>query len=508
MNDFMENRQVILSDLLSGVPYQIINGSENITIQHVTADSRDILPATLFVCIRGYRFDGHHYIQNACAAGAAAVVVEDASAAEFLMGSSVTVILVEKSRQSAAYIAANWYGNPADRLNVIAITGTKGKTTATHMISSILNAAGIPTGTIGTMGAVFAGRQLETANTTPEPFTLHRLFREMYDAGCTHVIIEASSQGFKLDRTAGICFKYGLFLNIAKEHIGEEEHHSFEEYLQCKMAIFHQSERMIVNKGNPVWNYLSLSQQQESITFSASGPADYYSTHCTPSLGTPDDFYLGITFDVKGLLDGEVNMPINLRMPGTYNVDNALAAIALTHSIGVDAQTIVDALASFEVEGRTQLVSKAYAHGQTVLLDYSHNAVSMENLLTTLRDYCQGRIICVFGARGNRTKTRRYAIGSAAGKFADHIVLTSDNLTDETFLEANQQVIEGIQSQNGSYELVEDRAKAIQHALTIARREDFVVVTGKGHEHYQLIDGKPVYFSEEAVVNDFFDSLD
>lgn len=486
-----------LKTLLHDVPYRTLNGSDNVAVTDITDDSRKVCPGSLFICIRGYQTDGHKYISQVLKNGATAIIVEDLSAAEPYHGSDVTFIQTDDTGQAMAFIAASWYDDPASDLKLIAVTGTKGKTTAAAMISHILNDAGISAGTIGTMGADFAGQHVDTLNTTPDAMALHRIFRQMVDAGCTYAVMETSSQGFKMGRTYGITFQWGLFLNISNDHISEAEHHSFEEYLACKMKIFDQSRNMIVNKGDALWQYLTPDQRSRCITFSSSGPADYRCVDATPVGG--DDF-LGVSADITG----KVDMSARLRIPGLYNVDNALAAIALADSIGIDSKTICRALGSFEVEGRTQLVKAALAHGYHVIIDYSHNAMSMGSLLTTLRSYCKGKLICVFGARGNRTKTRRYPIGAAAGRFADHIVLTSDNLTDESFQEANRPVIDGIKSQNGSYESVEDRADAIRRALDMATEDDFVIITGKGHEHYQYVNGKPEYFSEEDVVTQYF----
>lgn len=481
-----------LKELLEGVQYKILQGSVNQSINELATDSRKVRKEDLFICVRGAQSDGHRYIKQAVRQGAAAVLVEERP--ENMENSeAVTFIQISDTRKALAALAANWYGHPAEKLKLIGITGTKGKTTTACMIKAVLEKAGYKTGMIGTMGVFYDDVTEKTPNTTPDALTLHRVFREMADAGCTHVVMEASSQGFKQYRTPGLTFDYGLFLNIDYDHIGENEHANFGEYLACKKQLFTQSKMMIVNVGNRLWKELTEAEQQRSITFSTKGKADYYSTGYEAVRGRA---YLGSAFEVHGRLKHNTNLSI----PGEYNIENALATIALAHQLGILDTLIFETLQSFQAEGRTQLIKEAAKYQRTVLVDYAHNGISMESVLKALKVYQPRRLICVFGMRWDETKMRRYDMGAAAGKHADRIILTEDNIGPESLESINADIIQGIEDSQGKYVVIPDRKTAITYALDHSDKQDIVVLIGKGHERYQEINGKKVYFSEADIV--------
>ena len=478
-----------LETLLKKLDYTLDAGDLNTEVASLEYDSRKVIKGSLFVCLTGFRADGHAYIPAALEAGAAALVVER----EVSVPAGVTVIRVKDSRYALALLAAAWFDHPAEKMTVIGLTGTKGKTTTAHMVKSILEATGHKVGMIGTVGAVIDKDLLPTKNTTPESYELHALFARMVEEGCSHVVMEASSQGFKLHRTAGIRFDVGVFLNLSPDHIGEGEHASFEEYRDCKSTLFSQCKKGLVNVDDQHWQAVTANASCPVTTMSMCGPADY-------SVGTVKELrqagFLGSEFAVSGALAGT----FLLNMPGKFNVSNALAALAAAHMVGVDAQAISKGLQSVYVKGRTQVLDTPKHY--TLLIDYAHNAVSMENLLTMLRSYNPGRLICLFGGGGNRARARRWDMGEISGKYADLTVLTMDNPRDEEVEAINEDIKTGLAKYNGKYISIPDRADAIRWVMDNAREGDIIALIGKGHEEYQEIKGVKHFFSEEQVVRE------
>ena len=478
-----------LEKLLEKLDYTLDAGSLDVEIASLEYDSRKVGRGSLFVCLTGFRTDGHAYIPAAVAAGASALVVEH----EVDAPEGVSVVRVKDSRYALALLSAAWFGHPAEKMTVIGLTGTKGKTTTAHMVKSILEAAGHKVGMIGTVGAVIGRELLKTKNTTPESYELHTLFARMVEEGCSHVVMEASSQGFKLHRTAGILFDVGVFLNLSPDHIGDGEHASFEEYRDCKAMLFGQCKRGLVNVDDEHWQAVTAKAACPITTMSMKGEADYMAG------GVKElrrEGFLGSEFAVHGALEGS----FLLNMPGSFNVSNALAALSAAHMAGVDAKAIETGLKTVYVKGRTQVLDTPGHY--TMLIDYAHNAVSMENLLTMLRSYEPGRLICLFGGGGNRARARRWDMGEMSGKYADLTVLTMDNPRDEEVEAINEDIRIGLAKHNGKYISIPDRADAIRWVMDNAREGDIIALIGKGHEEYQEIKGVKHFFSEEQVVRE------
>lgn len=479
-----------LKDLLNKVNYEYVGEERDPEITSVVYDSRKAGPGALFVCIKGFETDGHKYIQKAVEAGAAAVIVEDVPSFDV----DAVLIRVEDSRMALACVSAVWFGNPAEKMTMIGLTGTKGKTTTAHMIKGILESAGYKTGMIGTIGAFIGSEKIPTKNTTPESYELHALFAQMLEAGCKCVVMEVSSQGLKLHRTAGIMFDYGAFLNISPDHIGPGEHESFQEYMECKAMLFDQTKTAVVNIDADYWKEVT-GKFQDPYTISARGAADFMATDIH-NIWEPG--ILGVTFNMSGRFDGKMV----LNMPGRYNVENALIASAVTFLMGIDQDVIAAALRKVQVKGRTQLLTDA-SHFSTFLIDYAHNALSMESLLRMLKEYHPKRLICLFGGGGNKPKQRRYDMGEIAAKYADLTIITLDNPRFEDPDEINKDIIRGLNVHNGTYEIIMDREKAIHYLLDNCGKDDIVALIGKGHEEYQDVRGEKYFFSEEKVVADY-----
>lgn len=482
-----------LKILLANVPHDCVSGSEEQEITGVAYDSGKIQPGNLFVCLKGVKTDGHVFIPDAIKAGAAAVVVEEIP--EYPV--DIPVIQTADNRQALARISAAWFGHPAEHMVMIGVTGTKGKTTTTHMIKKILEEAGHKVGMIGTMGAFIKDRMMPVKNTTPESYELHRLFFEMLEEGCGYVVMEVSSQGLKHKRVEGIRFDYAVYLNISPDHIGEGEHADFAEYLSCKKILFSQAETAIVNIDDPHWNEIT-SDTEKRMTISTRQKADFLGEDIEriwePGL-------LGTVFTLSGKEKGR----IALNMPGRFNVENALAAIAVASSLGVEISKIADALRKVSVKGRTQLLTSA-SHFSTFIIDYAHNALSMESLLQTLSEYKPGRLICLFGGGGNKPKQRRYDMGLVAGKYADLTILTMDNPRYEEMESINQDIIKGLEVHGGAYKIIDDREEAIHYLIDHCGKEDMVALIGKGHEEYQEVKGVRYPFSEEKIVASYLET--
>ncbi len=491
-----------LKKLIEKTDCSLLSGAIENDITSVVYDTRtEITKGSLFVCIKGFSFDGHSYIEEAVKKGATAIVAESSHCftdeqKKALAG--VTLLITENARKTLALISAVWFGNPAEKLTVIGITGTKGKTTTAHIIKRILEENGSKVGMIGTLGAFIGSEKYPTQNTTPESYELHRLFAEMLKNGCAYVVMEVSSQALKLDRTAGIIFDYAVFLNISPDHISDNEHKDFDEYRDCKKLLFSQCKVAVVNKDEASWQYMT-EFAPKVYTTSRYTDADFMATDMQ---NVWEKGFLGVGFNVSG--DKALNMKgkASLNMPGSFNVENALIAIALSELMGISKAAVDKGFATVYVKGRTQLLDTGDLKA-TVLIDYAHNALSMESLLSMLKAYNPKRLICLFGGGGNKPKQRRFDMGEMAGKYADLTVLTTDNPRFEEVEDINNDIIKGLDVNNGKYMTIIDRTEAIHYLLDKSKEGDIIAFIGKGHEEYQDIKGTKYFFSEEKTVADY-----
>ncbi len=483
-----------LNELLVNIKYELVKGTLEEDITAVVYDSRKVEKGSLFVCLKGFQADGHAYIGKAVEAGAAAIVVEDTDQCDQY---DTTFIKVQDSREALAYISAQWFGNPAEQMTMIGLTGTKGKTTTAHMVKKIFEEAGHTVGMIGTLGAYLGDEKIPTKNTTPESYELHSIFSYMKEKGCSYIVMEVSSQGLKQKRTAGIQFDYGVFLNLSVDHISEGEHADFEEYKECKKLLFAQTKQPIINMDNE-YSEEFKEVAKNPITVSCKADADLQAINIS---NLWDDEILGITFDTTGILQSK----ITVSMPGIFNAENALVAVAIAHLCGVPAESIGAALRKVSVKGRTQLIRET-AHFATFIIDYAHNELSMESLLHMLKSYEPKRLICLFGGGGNKPKQRRYDMGKIAGKYADLTILTTDNPRFEEVEDINNDIICGLDVYHGKYEIIIDRQEAIEHLIDTAKKGDIVALIGKGHEDYQDIKGVKYKFCEEQIILDYLNT--
>ena len=483
-----------LNKLLERLDYEVVQGSDEIEITTLINDSRKVENGSAFVCISGAVSDGHKFIPDVAAKGAAAVIVErEAEAPE-----NVTVIRVKDTRYALALMSAAYFGYPAEKLKVIGITGTKGKTTTTYMIKSILDSVGHNVGLIGTIEAIIGDKRIPAANTTPESYTIQQYFAQMVEAGCDCVVMEVSSQGLMLHRTAGIPFEIGIFTNLGKDHIGPNEHKDFDDYKRCKGLLFKQCRLGIANVDDKYFHDVFQGATCRTETFGFSEEADLRAEN-VQLVSRPG--YLGVAYHVAGLMDFDVEIDI----PGTFSVYNSLTAISVCRHFNVPVEKIKDALKKAKVKGRIEMIKVSDEF--TLMIDYAHNAMSLESLLTTLKEYNPKRLVCLFGCGGNRSKDRRYEMGEVSGRLADLTIITSDNPRFEEPQAIIDDIKIGIGKTDGKYVEICDRKEAIKYAIENGQPGDVIVLAGQGQEDDQQIKGVKYPMDERVLIAEVLEEL-
>ncbi len=490
-----------IGDWLAGSDCVLLQGSLDTRVEEVVYDSRRAYPDSVFVCIKGSTRDSHTFIPEVLAAGCRVLVVER----EVSVPADVTVLRTANGRLALALLAAARFGHPANRLTTIGITGTKGKTTTSYMLKKLLETAGRKVGLIGTNGAVIGDERFPTANTTPESYVVQEYFARMANAGCDCVVMEVSSQALMLHRVGGIRFDYGLFTNLSPDHIGPKEHKSFEEYLYYKSRLLTACRTGVINRLTEHYDEIIKDADCRLYTYAllsgnTQAEADFTGSRIHYA---SDHSFVGVEF----LLQGKASGPVRVGMPGKFNADNALAALAVCRLVLAEAGAaeavwgrVCSALETIRVDGRMEIVH--VSKRCSVIVDYAHNAVSMESLLATLREYHPKRLVCVFGCGGNRAKERRYSMGEIGGRMADFCILTADNPRFEKNEDIIRDIETGIAPTGGSYLVIPDRREAIFYALRHAEAGDMIAVIGKGHEDYQEIEGVRHHFLDREVVEE------
>ena len=482
-----------LSRLCKDIQYELLCGSMDQTYTDFVTDNRKLSEGCVYVCIKGANFDGHTCIRQAVEAKAALIVVErslDELDCPDDIGNT-TIIKTASTREAMAHISCAYYDYPADGLVTIGITGTKGKTSTTYLIKSILEQAGHKVGLIGTIETVIGDEHIPAVNTTPDSPVLQNYLRRIADGGCDIVVMEVSSQALMLHRTDGINFDIGIFTNIEPDHIGPNEHTDFEQYLACKAMLFRQCKTGIVNADDRHADAILANSTCNVIKYGFAPGLDY-SADNVRFVG--EGSHLGMEFDVKG----RANYPVRINMPGRFSVYNGLCAVAVCDVLGIDAATVQSALPNGHVKGRIEPVK--VSDDYTLLIDYAHNAMALESLLTTLREYKPGRLVCLFGCGGNRDRNRRFEMGEVSGKLADLTVITSDNPRNEDPLDIIADIRTGISQTDGEYTEIPDRKEAIRYCINNAQPGDIIVLAGKGHEDYQEIKGVKHPMDERVLI--------
>ncbi|MCR4842013.1 MAG: UDP-N-acetylmuramoyl-L-alanyl-D-glutamate--2,6-diaminopimelate ligase [Eubacterium sp.] len=491
-----------LSQLTERLENRVVSGAGDPEITDLVFDSRKICEGCIFVCIAGANFDGHDAASEAAQKGAAAIVVEKevdiTQAASDGSSTGPVVLMTDSTRRALAVLSAAWFGHPAETLKVIGVTGTKGKTTTTYMVKSILENAGMKVGLIGTIEAIIGDEVIPAANTTPESYVIQDYFSRMLKKGIEVVVMEVSSQGLMMHRTDGFEFELGIFTNIEPDHIGPGEHSSFEEYMECKGLLFKQCRHGIANIDDRHTPDVTAGHTCDLVTYGFSEGADYRASDVNYVKGPG---YLGVEYDVTG----KTAFHVEVDLPGEFTVYNSLTAIAVCDHFGVGEEAMKKALKVAHAKGRIEPVK--ISDDFTLMIDYAHNAMSLKSLLESLRKYDPGRLVVLFGCGGNRSKLRRYEMGEVAGNMADFTIITSDNPRFEEPMDIIADIEVGMAKTDGEFVEVPDRKEAIRYAIENARKGDVIVLAGKGHEDYQEIKGVKHHMDERELIAEVVDEL-
>jgi len=478
-----------LNNLLKNIEYEIVKGTLDLEVNDICYDSRKVTNGCMFVALSGCSSDGHDYIDMAIDKGAAVVVLER----DIDILNDVTVIKLSNTRRNLSILSCNFFDNPISKMTSIAITGTKGKTTTSWMIKNIIEEDGKSVGVIGTMGVFFNNKHYTTVNTTPESYVIQKYLREMVDDGVKYLVMEVSSQALKVGRVEGITFDYGIFTNLTQDHIGENEHPNMEDYILCKSLLFKQCKNGIFNIDDIHYEKMVNNSLCNIFTYGKNISANLVINNI--KLLRKENF-IGIELSTCG----DVCDSFLVNTPGLFSAYNASCAIMVTNLIGCKIDSIKKALSKVAVKGRVEIVPVSDKY--SVIIDYAHNGVSMENILTTMREYNPKRIVSLFGCGGNRSKDRRYDMGEISGKYADLTIITEDNSRFEDVHDIMNDIEIGIKKTNGNYIKIDDRSAAIKYALDNAIEGDIILLLGKGHETYKDKNGIKTFYDEREVIKE------
>lgn len=471
-----------LKELLEGVETIGCTASPEQEIGDIRYDSRAVTPGDLFVAVPGFAVDGHRFIPMAREKGAAAVICETPPEAD------IPYIQVKNARLALALISANYFGHPARRMKFVGVTGTNGKTTTTYLLKHVLEQArSAKVGLIGTIQNLIGPRVIETERTTPESYELQKLFYEMAEAGCTHVVMEVSSHALALDRVAGVHFDVGMFTNLTQDHL--DFHKTMEAYRDAKAILFRMCDMGVYNADDPASEQLMATADCKALTYGKGENAQLRAI--SPALYSDH-----VEFTAQY---GPAEVPVTLGIPGGFTVDNALCVLGAALSLGISLEDAAKALKDAQgVKGRVEVVPTP-GTDYTVLIDYAHTPDSLENVLKSVRGYCKGRLIAVFGCGGDRDATKRPIMGEIGARLSDIAVVTSDNPRTEDPHRIIQDILAGIPDP-GSCVVVENRRAAIEKAMELAAKDDIIVLCGKGHETYQIIGTEKTHLDEREEV--------
>ncbi len=482
-----------LKNILIGLEGLKVKGDLNIDITNIESDSRNIKENGLFIAVKGFDVDGHDYIKSAIKNGAVAVLASidmDKKLLKEIMN-EVTIILAPDTRYALAITACNFYDNPSRKFKLVGITGTKGKTTTSFMVKTILEKAGMKVGLVGTIAIYIGDKKLEDSDrTTPESIKLQEIFAKMAKEKCDVVVMEVSSQSLKLNRVAGCDFDIGVFTNFSEDHISPKEHPDMKDYFESKLKLFDMCKTCFVNADDLQTSKIPKLLPEKNIST--------YGIDNFCNLLAKDITVTSTAVDYKVKI-GTRNERVKIDIPGRFSVYNSLAAIAIATKLGVGAEPIKEALLDIKVPGRSELVPNK--KDLNIMVDYAHSPESLENILSAVKSYTKGRVISVFGCGGDRDSTKRPIMGEISGRIADFTIITSDNPRTEDPEKIVKEIEAGMKKTNGKYICIVDRVEAIKHAINMANKNDLIVLAGKGHEPYQEINGKKHPFDERIIVN-------
>ena len=471
-----------LSELLHGIDIAAWSANQDLEITGISYDSRQVKPGDLFVAVTGYAVDGHQFIPMAVEKGAAAILCQRPPEEE------IPYALTENTRLALALASANYFGHPAESMTFIGVTGTNGKTSSTYLLKTVLEKTlNAKVGLVGTIQNMIGDQVIETERTTPESYELQKLFYEMAEAGCTHVIMEVSSHSLVLDRVAGIHFKVGVFTNLTQDHL--DFHKTMEEYRKAKAILFTRCDKGVFNGDDPATEKILETATCWSMTFGQHPENDLVAEQ--PVLHSD-----GVSFTAHC---GAETAPVHLGIPGGFTVYNALGVLAAAMALGVPLKAAASALETAEgVKGRVEVVPTP-GKDYTILIDYAHAPDGLENVLTSVRGFCKGRLISVFGCGGDRDNTKRPIMGEIGARLSDIAIITSDNPRTEDPFKIIDMILAGIPDRSNCV-VEENRRKAIRMAMDMAKKDDIIVLCGKGHETYQILGTEKTHLDEREVV--------
>jgi len=474
---------VELKNILTGLDIVKVYNDANPDITHITNNSRECKAGSLFFAVRGFATDGHKYIDSAVKNGAVAVICE-----EYNGDYDVTQIVVKNSRRSEAVAASNFYGEPHKNFRLLGVTGTNGKTTVTYLLKHILEHIGKKVGLIGTNQNMIGDDAFETGRTTPDSIELQGIFKKMSDAKVDYCIMEVSSHALDLDRVYGCRFHAGAFTNLTQDHL--DFHKTMDNYALAKSKLFAMSDNAVINADDMYCQTMTSKAKGNIITYSSSDDAILKAENINLSAK-------GVSFTLSG-------EEIFLGIPGEFSVYNALCAIGMALSCDVNIEDIKQALLTAHgVKGRAEVVKTNTDY--TVLIDYAHTPDGIENILKTVKGFAKGRTVIVFGCGGDRDNTKRPIMGKIAGEIADFCIVTSDNPRSEDPMRIISMVEEGVKQSGAEYVVIESRYNAIEYALLNAKKDDVIVLAGKGHETYQILNSGTIHFDEREVIKEILE---
>ena len=472
-----------LKEILKDLEIKKMTADPELEIGSVTYDSRKAVPGSLFIAVKGFVTDGNLYISKALENGAVAVVTEVEPQDD------IPYVLVPSDRLAMALIGANFYGRPADDMTIIGITGTNGKTTSTLLLKHVLEQTrGAKVGLMGTMDNMIGQESVPAQRTTPESLDLQAMFGKMRDAGCTYAIMEVSSHAIALDRVAGVRFGLAAFTNLTEDHL--DFHKTMENYCDAKGTLFERSDKHVANMDDPWFARICSHTDKEVLATSVNS---------TQGLHAVDRQLLsdGIRFTA---VYGDLKVPVELPIPGKFTVYNALTVLGCAMQLGISLEEAAQALRTATgVKGRVEVVPTP-GKDYTVLIDYAHTPDGLENVLSSVRGFCKGRLISVFGCGGDRDPIKRPIMGRIGVELSDIAIITSDNPRTEDPMAIIADILKGVEGMEKTYQVIENRPAAIRQAMDIAQKDDIIVLAGKGHETYQEICGVKHHLDEREVV--------
>lgn len=476
-----------LNELILDIETHGISNNSNPEINGICYDSRKVNKGDLFVCIKGFKSDGHRYAKMAAENGAVAIVAEDKIDAD-----GISVVYTKNTRKALALLAAKFYNYPSDNFKLIGVTGTNGKTTISYLIKTILEYAGNKVGLIGTNQNMIGDKVIAAEHTTPESSDLQELFSTMASQGTRYVVMEVSSHALELERVAGLSFDVAVFSNLTQDHL--DFHVSMQDYFKAKGKLFKMCKSAVINADDSYGSRLLGDTSCPFISYGIESNCDLMASDIKMSAR-------GVKFNA--LLNGETH-EMRLGIPGRFSVYNALAAAGAALMLGFTTDEVARGLVIAKgVKGRAEVVpiNKDY----TVIIDYAHTPDGLINIISTVREFAKGRVITLFGCGGDRDRVKRPLMGRAAGELSDFLIITSDNPRSEKPTSIIEEILPGVEETGCKYVVIENRKQAIDYALDIALKDDVIILAGKGHETYQILADGTIDFDERAIVMELLD---